>query len=282
LRDIIKNKNIFEGEFMVMNMRYVFVLSLGVLAQTNFVVGMKGPGGQGGDGAVGDATQAMASLAVNDGCDASVGNPTGVAVAIPVAHAGESKRVDPLSLSMSDGMHTLIYMIDCASEEDLDGVKALVIMRGIDDDYFNREKFVATRPDMSSPFWHALKKCAHKEGTPAQQAVRFKMLAVLAGVAPESKKRIKLDGYPFHYAAQFKDTIELARFFLDHKICEPNQLNAQGQTAIFGATDMAMAKFLVEERGVLPKENSGYNAPAVKHFKIVRNGTKWVVHGARR
>jgi len=176
----------------------------------------------------------------------------------------------------------LLHVIDSPAEEHLDEVKFLVIHCGIDDDLYARVYGREPSPQFKSPFWHALVLLVDdKEPSGASYTARFKMLEILAGISPESKKRPTICGAPLHYVVKH-DHRALAAFLLDNTICNPNRYHtdngsdSERHTALFDATTIEMVELLVR-KGVVPLFAGDLRPDKMGYFKLVRNGSSWKV-----
>jgi hypothetical protein len=293
---------------MAMNIRYWIVLSIGILATTNMLVGMIGGNLLGVDkgvskGASGadDLATKLLGLGVADygACSRSSSSSSVPSSGTP---KGESKTMAPsqgptpkYEGDYRDGMFRLLHLIDCAQEDDLDEVRFL-LARGINDALYQRCNFIE-KSYCKGPFWRALVLCAtecaidEKDEKAERRQTRFKILQILADF--NTKNKVKIDGYFLHHVAQYPvspiyPNNELVDFLLKHNICKISDLDDRARTALFYVRYLTMAQYLAdcgatptvrslgrnyvwkyEEKPEMFKEATG--------FFIEHNGTGWVV-----
>jgi len=188
--------------------------------------------------------------------------------------AGAAGGGDSKVLSLDDGMiFRLFELIDCARPEDLPIVKELV-GHGANDDYYRRANFAVKYPKTLSPFWHALKLLLTDKK--ASFDTRCNMLKILAGVEPDSRKKITIDGFPLHYVASVGDK-SLVRFLLESKICERDELNDSKKTALFYAKTLEMAIFLVNECRIFPQRGEEQSRQVVGKWVVISGSNCWII-----
>jgi len=166
------------------------------------------------------------------------------------------------------GLNALYRAIDRAGEFDAEFVTKFV-NGGCNEESFRISAVREQLKRSCSPFWYAFLLLAHNHGTEKQQAVRYEMLIVLAGLHATSKQKHKIRLWsenglyfqsPLHYVTRHFDIPdarkkELIDFLCLNKICDVNFLDSVGRTAIFYARSAEICTLLANY-GVAPREFS--------------------------
>jgi len=191
------------------------------------------------------------------------------------------KRSDSMTPN-HERLFRLMHVIDCPDDKSLEETKYLVMVCGIDDDFYRRANICTTYPESKSPFWHVLTLLVQDtDESGVKYKARFELAHILAGVAPESRKRPIIDGWVLHFVVKH-DRKALVTFLLDHKICRPNTYNVdkigdcERHSALFDATTFDMIELLIS-KGVVPLFAGELRPEKMGYYKLVRNGRSWEV-----
>jgi len=243
---------------MVMNTRYVFVLSLGMLAQTNFLAGMTGT----------PATAPAASPAAPH----------------DIPGASDDPREEKYSMR---ALPTLYEAINKADEEGLRQMKIErdLVKDGHNQDFFHEYKLARGAGVQESPFWHCLGLLMIDSVCSMQYTIRYKMIFILVDIYKDEKDpfvmRKNAQGVDlFHYMIdQKKPNYELISEFIKCKICDPNSLDAQGDSAIINVDDEVKMQRLID-LGVAPIWNgieSNSHSDRVVYFVLGHEYPRWSI-----
>lgn len=264
---------------MATKFRHVIVLSISMFVTLDILIGMT------------DVAHVAHVSDLGDGGETkdprpktSESEPTGRTRS--VATGTEDLAVDLARLTIleasapmiSDPLLRLAHHIDRAGAEDLAAVTKLVDA-GINDQYVRRLLTADEKSVLITPFLHAQEKyLTDKDCSLGQRAILRKMLAVLAGVAPDSKARINIiEPHNRLCFAVKQSDVRHVQFLVDNKICDPHGRDAAGTNVVFLAQTPGMARYLVEICKVFPMYKGKQHAIRHDKFSVVRKGREWVV-----